>query len=54
MNNIKPKISKEKRKYKEGGIPVVCRLTNLSFLPKFWVLDIQALNRFYYKWLILS
>ncbi len=50
MNCIKTKILKEKTKDEEGGIPVVCRLTKLGFLPKFSFLDVQVLLfGIYYK-----
>ncbi len=55
MNNTKAKILKEKTKDEEGGIPLVCRLTKLGFLPKFLLVDVQVvLRNIFYKRLFLS
>jgi hypothetical protein len=55
MNNTKSKILKEKTKDEEGGLAMLSRLTKLGFLPKFWILDVQALFLgIYYKRLFLS
>lgn len=43
MSNTKDKILKEKTKDEEGSLAVLSRLTKLGFLPKFWLLDTQAL-----------
>ncbi|MDB5204377.1 MAG: hypothetical protein JWP09_405 [Candidatus Taylorbacteria bacterium] len=38
---------KEKTKDEEGGIPVVWRPTKLGFLPKFWIMRVQAILGIY-------
>ena len=43
MDKTKGKILKEKIKDEEGGIALLCRLTKLNFLPKFYLLDVQVL-----------
>jgi hypothetical protein len=54
MNKIKAKILKEKIKDDERVIMVLWRIRKLDFLPKFWLLDVQAvLSSFYYKRLFL-
>ncbi len=55
MNNTKAKILKEKTKDEEGDLAMLSRLTKLGFLPKFWLVDVQAwFSRIYYKRLFLS
>lgn len=54
MSNTKAEILKQKYKDEKGGVIVLHRLTKLVFLPKFQLLDTQAvLGKSYVKRFIL-